>query len=103
MEYGINITLTVHEEDAEKVLELLQIADEDGEFNHPIDAFCLEIVERLKEWAWQGSIILNYFPWHWYRVKEDLKILKEFLDEGKTPEISPINNQYREKKECWYF
>lgn len=76
-----------------------------GEEEHhlPIDGFCLEVVSLLDELGWNGSVILEYLPWHHYRVKDDLELLHRFLDGKRDVVPSPPDDRYRSDPSKWGF
>ncbi|MCS7193215.1 MAG: sugar phosphate isomerase/epimerase [Candidatus Kryptonium sp.] len=53
-----------------------------GEEKHhlPIDEECLEVVEKLQEYRWEGNIILEYLPEYHNRLEEDLNLLREMFE-----------------------
>ena len=72
----------------------------DEEHHLPVDEFCLEIVRMLKELEWDGCVILEYLPWHHYRVRDDIDLVKRFL-EGEDVELSPPDDKYRNDPSKW--
>jgi hypothetical protein len=72
-----------------------------GEHHLPIDSFCLQVVKMLDEHKWDGSLILEYLPWHHYRMKDDLKLLERFLAGEKNIEIPPPDDRYRDDNTKW--
>jgi sugar phosphate isomerase/epimerase len=76
-----------------------------GESEHhlPIDPFCLEVVAILDELGWGGSVILEYLPWHHYRVREDLELLSRYRAGERDLRPPPPDDKYREDPSMWGF
>lgn len=76
-----------------------------GENEHhlPIDSFCLEVVSLLAELKWNGGIVLEYLPWHHYRVRGDLQLLRRFLAGERNIKIPPPDDKFRNNKQQWGF
>ena len=74
-----------------------------NEHHLPIDDFCLQVVQLLKELDWQGGIILEYLPWHHYRVKDDLVLLKLFFDGKHDIELPPPDDKFKHDESMWGF
>ena len=74
-----------------------------GESEHhlPIDTFCLQVVKLLERIDWEGSVILEYLPWHHYRISDDLKLIERFLKGEEDIDIPPPDDKYRNDKTCW--
>jgi hypothetical protein len=75
----------------------------DGEHHLPIDRFCLDTVGMLEELGWSGAIILEYLPWHHYRVRDDLDTLRRFLDGEDEIEIPPPDDARKHDQSRWGF
>ena len=115
VQFGLPMVLdTAHLHEDERVLELIRTyhhsiptvhlsARGDGEHHLPIDAFCLEVVTLLSELSWDGGLILEYLPWHHYRVRDDLSILRRFLDGGKKTRIPLPDDRFRDDTTAWGF
>jgi len=76
-----------------------------GEKEHhlPIDTFCVEVARTLLEKDWVGNIILEYLPWHHYRMRNDIESLRKHLFEGKKLNLKPVSDKYKDKPEKWHF
>jgi len=74
-----------------------------GEHHLPIDAFCLQVVDLLSGLGWNGGIVLEYLPWHHYRVKDDLELLGRFLAGEKEIQIPPPDDRFKHDRSCWGF
>jgi sugar phosphate isomerase/epimerase len=76
-----------------------------GKHEHhlPIDGFCLEVVSLLDDLGWNGSLILEYLPWHHYRMKEDLELLRRFLRGDHDLRPLPPDDSYRHDPSKWGF
>ena len=74
-----------------------------GEQEHhlPIDEFCVRIVDKLVELEWSGNVILEYLPWHHYRVSADIKALKSHMEDGNRVKLQPVSDQFRYDHERW--
>jgi hypothetical protein len=71
--------------------------------NHlPIDLFCIQVVRKLVSLKWSGSITLEYLPWHHYRFKSDIDIVKQALiRDVKLDEIPPLCDLYKGCQDKW--
>jgi len=68
----------------------------------PIDSFCIQVVRKLVNLKWSGTITLEYLPWHHYRLKSDIEIVKQALiGDVKPNEIPPPCNAYKECQDKW--
>ena len=54
-------------------------ARSENEHHLPVDSFCIQVVRRLVSLKWSGTITLEYLPWHHYRLKSDIEIVKRAL------------------------
>jgi len=113
---GLNIPMvldTSHIHDQEYILTLLReycqniptvhlSSWNEKEQHLPIDRFCLRVVRLLARSSWCGSIILEYLPWHRYRVKDDLLLLRKFLA-GEQVTVLPRDDRYRHDPSRWRF
>ena len=61
----------------------------------PIDNFCVEVVDRLVALGWTGNVILEYLPWHHYRVRDDILALREHIRSGSRVELMPVDDKFR--------
>ncbi|MDI6917466.1 MAG: hypothetical protein QMC80_06680 [Thermoplasmatales archaeon] len=107
VEAGIPMTLdTAHIRDNQLIKQLIEkyweniktvhlSAKSEKEHHLPIDDFCAEIVKKLYGLNWQGNVILEYLPWHHYRVRSDIKALNKYLFEGKPLRLLPVSDQYK--------
>jgi len=115
VEAGLWMVLdTAHLKENELVLSLVQRYHEKiasvhlsarGKHEHhlPIDGFCLEVVSLLDDLGWNGSVILEYLPWHHYRMKEDLELLRRFLGGDHDLRPLPPDDRYRHDPSKWGF
>ena len=113
MEAGLPMVLdTVHLHDDERVLRLIRdyhrgiptvhlLARGEKEHHLPIDAFCLEVVSMLDDLSWDGSLVLEYIPWHHYRTATDLELLGRFLAGETNIHIPPPDDKYRNDPSRW--
>jgi hypothetical protein len=72
----------------------------DEEHHLPVDESCLEIMRMLKEQEWDGCVILEYLPWHHYRVRDDIDLVKRFL-EGEEVDPPQPDDKYRNDSSKW--
>ena len=112
---GVPMVLdTAHLRDDETILQLIRDYHEsirtvhlsargDGEPHLPVDRFCLEVVSLLSDLNWDGSIILEYLPWHHYRIRDDLAILRRFLDGATQVQVPPPDDRFRNDDTGWGF
>ena len=113
VEAGLPMVLdTAHIHDDERILRLIKdyhhgipavhlSAREEKEHHLPIDAFCLEVVSLLDDRSWDGSLVLEYLPWHHYRTKDDLRLIERFLHGEKDITIPPPDDRYRNDPTRW--
>lgn len=66
-----------------------------GEHHLPIDEFCVRVVDRLVELEWSGNVILEYLPWHHYRVRNDIRALQRYVRDGKRLRLLPVSDKFR--------
>jgi len=78
-------------------------AKNEKEHHLPIDIFCVKILKKLYKLGWQGNVILEYLPWHHYRVRNDINALNEHLFKGKPLKLLPYNDQYKNNKDHYGF
>ena len=73
-----------------------------GEHHLPIDTFCIRVVRELAELGWIGSIVLEYMPWHHYRLRQDVRFIEGLLA-GNTSEgqLRPRSDAYRDRPDMW--
>lgn len=71
------------------------------EHHLPIDDFCLRVVAALQQLDWNGGIILEYLPWHHYRVWDDLALLQRFLNGESNIIVPPPVDRYRSDQTRW--
>ncbi len=91
MEREIPMTLdTAHIHDRKTVLQIISknkhnirtvhlSAIGEGEHHLPVDDFCVTVLEKLIEARWRGNVILEYLPWHHYRIRDDIWALEDYL------------------------
>ncbi len=102
MEFGLPMTLdTAHIHSDERVIELIKsywqhmsvvhLSGRNEKEQHlPVDRFCLDVVQYLVGIGWSGSIVLEYLPWHHYRLRSDIKLVRRALSSGvRADEIPP--------------
>jgi hypothetical protein len=66
-----------------------------NEHHLPIDDFCTEVVDLLVGLRWSGNVILEYLPWHHYRVRDDICALKEHVERGTPMRLIPVDDKFR--------
>ena len=54
-------------------------AHSENEHHLSVDSFCIQVVRKLVKFNWSGAITLEYLPWHHYRLKSDIEIVKRAL------------------------
>ncbi len=68
----------------------------------PIDMFCIKVVRNLANLGWEGTIVLEYLPWHHYRLSQDVKLIEQALiKDVMVDEISPVCNAYEDREDMW--
>jgi len=73
-----------------------------NEHHLPIDSFCVQVVRKLVNLGWSGSIALEYLPWHHYRLESDIEIIKQALIRDIKPdEILPPCDAYKGQQDKW--
>lgn len=73
-----------------------------SEHHLPIDAFCLKVVGTLVSLGWSGNVVLEYLPWHLYRVRADTQLVRRASRERvQSSEIRPVSDAYRNRPEMW--
>ena len=73
-----------------------------NEHHLPVDRFCIQVVRKLVSLGWLGTIILEYLPWHHYRLKSDIEIVKQALIRDIRPdEIPPPCDAYKGRPGMW--
>ena len=109
IELGLPMTLdTSHVRDREKLMGLVDryhqnirtvhLSGVEGDYHHlPIDDFCLAVVGRLQMLGWSGNLVVDYMPWHHYRVRDDIVALTEFVKNGKCAGLLPVSDRYRHR------
>jgi sugar phosphate isomerase/epimerase len=65
------------------------------EHHLPIDDFCVEVVDQLIDQGWSGNVILEYLPWHHYRVRDDILALREHITSGRRVQLMPGDDKFR--------
>lgn len=74
-----------------------------GEHHLPIDAFCIRRVRELASLGWSGTIVLEYLPWHHYRLPSDRKFVEQALVRDIEPnETPPPCDAYKNAPEMWH-
>jgi len=73
------------------------------EHHLPLDAACLEAVGSLLELGWEGGVVLEYLPWHHYRVRADLELLRRFVEGERGIEPPPPDDRHRNDPSRWGF
>ena len=75
-----------------------------GEHHLPIDGFCIRVVRTLSSLGWSGRIVLEYLPWHHYRVRPDMELVKQAISRDIRPDqIAPPSDAYKGRREMWGF
>ncbi|MGA1824835.1 MAG: hypothetical protein ACMUIP_09230 [bacterium] len=115
VERSLPITLdTAHIYDRQEVMDLIGrnhrnirtihlSAIGKGEHHLPIDDFCIKVAEQLKKINWSGNLILEYLPWHHYRLRDDITMLSNYLFNNARLELLPVSDQFRNDPERWGF
>jgi len=115
VDLGLPMVLdTAHLDDNDRILGLIRryhrniptvhlSARGEAEHHLPIDGFCLEVVGLLRDLDWAGGVILEYLPWHHYRVRSDLALLRAFLDGETDVRVPPPDDCYRDDEDHWGF
>lgn len=82
-------------------IKTVHLSSIDKDEHHlPIDDFCLKAVDKLIELKWSGNIILEYLPWHHYRIREDLRALSDYIASGGSASgcslrLLPLSDQFK--------
>ena len=103
---------TAHLHDDDRILRLIRgyyqgiptvhlSARGEKEHHLPLDAFCLDVVSLLVDLNWEGSLVLEYLPWHHYRTATDLELLERFLAGERNIRIPPPDDKYRNDPTRW--
>jgi hypothetical protein len=50
-----------------------------------------------------GNVILEYLPWHHYRVRRDLLELVGHVTRGTPFRFVPADDRFRDHPDCWGF
>ncbi|TET33577.1 MAG: hypothetical protein E3J72_16590 [Planctomycetota bacterium] len=69
----------------------------------PLDEESAVLALLLKGIGFEGNVILEYKPWHWYRVRGDITRLTNIIETGEVRPFPPIDDKYREDKSMWKF
>ncbi len=118
MEKGIPMTLdTGHFKKSKKIFKIIKnyhgniktvhLSGRDEKEHHlPIDEICIKIVDQLIKLKWSGNLILEYMPWHHYRLREDIRELRNYIhnggyDAGCTLKLLPVSDRFRDKPEFY--
>jgi len=74
-----------------------------GEHHLPVDEFCIEVIRTLVDLGWMGQIVLEYLPWHHYRLRSDMLLVNRAL-RGKfsSKDIQASCDVYRDQPEMWH-
>ena len=115
MGHNLPMTLdTAHLHDDERILRIVRdyrrhipvvhlSARASGEHHLPVDAFCIRLVRELASLGWPGVIVLEYLPWHHYRLPSDRELVEQALVRDITPsEISSPCDAYKNAPEMWH-
>jgi hypothetical protein len=70
-----------------------------GEHHLPIDDFCIEVVDQLVRKKWSGNLILEYLPWHHYRVRDDINALEHYIRSGGPVQLMPADDKFRGRRD----
>ena len=113
MECGLPMTLDVaHIHDDSRILEIVDrywhsipilhlSARGEREHHLPVDDFCVQLVRRLKDMGWTGQVVLEYLPWHHYRVRGDIRALSDHILGGRKLQLLPLSDKYRNDPQRW--
>lgn len=111
IEKGLQMTLdTSHIRNDNEIMEIINIyhgnikivhlSAKNGEEHLPIDEFCLRVVDQLIKLKWSGNLILEYLPWHHYRLRDDIKALYEYVSNdcsltGNSIQLLEVSDQFK--------
>ena len=74
-----------------------------GERHLPVDAFRIRLVRELASLGWSGAIVLEYLPWHHYRLPSDRELVEQGLvRDVDQAEIPPPCDAYKNAPEMWH-
>jgi sugar phosphate isomerase/epimerase len=83
-------------------IKTLHLSAVSGKEQHlPIDDFCVSVVDTLVDLKWSGNVILEYLPWHHYRVREDIGALRDHLEKGIPIHPAPADDKFRNDPDRW--
>lgn len=84
-------------------IPVVHLSARNSENQHlPIDTFCIKIVRELVAIGWAGTIVLEYLPWHHYRLSQDIKIVEQALIRNvKADEIPPACDAHKDCEDMW--
>ena len=113
MEFNLPMTLDVsHIREDGRVMEIIEKYHRNisvvhlssrapGLQHYPVDGFCIKVLETLREKDWPGNIILEYMPWHHYRIRDDIKELTGWLMNGTPPNLPPPDDKYKDNPQFY--
>ncbi|MDW7762041.1 MAG: hypothetical protein SCM96_15550 [Acidobacteriota bacterium] len=111
--FGLPMTLdTAHLHDRNEIMEIVDgyrhniktvhlSTVGEGEHHLPVDAFCLSVVDRLRDLNWEGNVILEYLPWFHFRVRADVRALSAWVERGIPVELIPPDDRFRGDPARW--
>lgn len=81
---------TAHIHDNDEIMKIMDLywqnipvvhlsARGQGEQHLPVDQFCIQVVRRLIELNWSGSVVLEYLPSYHHLLGSDIKIIESAL------------------------
>ena len=106
---------TAHLHDDNQVMDIIQrywqsipvvhlSARGHGEHHLPVDGFCIRVVRKLSFLGWAGGLVLEYLPWHHYRVRPDMELVRQATSRDVRPDqIAPPSDAHRGRPEMWGF
>jgi len=71
------------------------------EHHLPVDDFCARVVDELLRRKWSGNVILEYLPWHHYRVGDDIRALSAHVFDDQPMSLLPVSDQFRDCPDRW--
>ncbi|MHC4663595.1 MAG: hypothetical protein ACYS8W_18195 [Planctomycetota bacterium] len=75
----------------------------DEKVHLPLDETSASLGILLKGLGYEGSVILAYDPWHYYRAKGDLERFTSIVESGELESFPPPDEKYKEDKSMWHF
>jgi len=105
---------TAHLPDREEVIKIIRahhrhirtvhLSSIGREEHHlPIDDFCVRVVEELKNLGWGGNVILEYLPWHNYRLRDDIRALEGYVAREGSLKTALVDDKYKNQPDRYGF